>query len=270
LIRNLVDNAVNYTPSSAQQPGVVTARVLADPFGRVLVLQVEDTGPGIPEGERELVFQPFYRSLDTNVDGSGLGLPIVLEIARQHEAEIRIEDARPGHVPPGTRVTVRFDATRAAPVETPAAPPQAACTGSAAAARARSRAPPPAAAPPSARAPTAREAGRVDLREAAPAQQRQRIGIQRPELLAAQEGCPLLAAACAIASMSPASAGIDLGVERLQLGLHLRLVANLNGMNTCVKVGCTVLFIQASVSSTLVRASGSLRQELLLGNLASR
>jgi two-component system sensor histidine kinase TctE len=62
MIRNLLDNAVNYTPSSAQQPGVVTARVLADPFGRVLVLQVEDTGPGIPEGERELVFQPFYRS----------------------------------------------------------------------------------------------------------------------------------------------------------------------------------------------------------------
>jgi len=113
LIRNLLDNAVNYTPSHAEQPGVVTARVLADPFGRVLVLQVEDTGPGIPEMERELVFQPFYRALGTNVDGSGLGLPIVLEIARQHRASIAIEDARPGHVPPGTRVTVRFDAAAA-------------------------------------------------------------------------------------------------------------------------------------------------------------
>jgi two-component system sensor histidine kinase TctE len=110
LIRNLLDNAVNYTPSSAQQPGVVTARVLADPFGRALVLQVEDTGPGIPPGERELVFQPFYRALGTNVDGSGLGLPIVLEIARQHRARIELEDARPGQAPPGTRVTVRFDA----------------------------------------------------------------------------------------------------------------------------------------------------------------
>ncbi|MEJ5989451.1 sensor histidine kinase N-terminal domain-containing protein [Ramlibacter sp. PS3R-8] len=113
LIRNLLDNAVIYTPSTAQQPGVVTARVLADPFGRVLVLQVEDTGPGIPQGERELVLQPFYRALGTNVDGSGLGLPIVLEIARQHRAVIAIEDARPGHVPPGTRVTVRFDAAAA-------------------------------------------------------------------------------------------------------------------------------------------------------------
>ncbi len=121
LIRNLLDNAVNYTPSSAEQPGVVTARVLADPFGHVLVLQVEDTGPGIPEGERELVFQPFYRALGTNVDGSGLGLPIVLEIARQHGASIAIEDARPGHVPPGTRVSVRFDASAAqAPAATAA------------------------------------------------------------------------------------------------------------------------------------------------------
>jgi two-component system sensor histidine kinase TctE len=109
LIRNLLDNAVNYTPSSPEHPGVVTARVLADPFGRVLVLQVEDTGPGIPQAERELVFQPFYRALGTNVDGSGLGLPIVLEIARQHRASIVIEDARPGHAAPGTRVNVRFE-----------------------------------------------------------------------------------------------------------------------------------------------------------------
>jgi two-component system sensor histidine kinase TctE len=113
MVRNLLDNAVNYTPSSAQHPGVVTARVLADPFSGVQVLQVEDTGPGIPESERELVFQPFYRALGTNVDGSGLGLPIVLEIARQHGASVEIEDARPGQSPPGTRVTVRFDGAAA-------------------------------------------------------------------------------------------------------------------------------------------------------------
>jgi two-component system sensor histidine kinase TctE len=108
LVRNLVDNAINYTPSTADHPGVITARVLADPFGQALVLQVEDSGPGIPPAERELVFQPFYRALGTNVDGSGLGLSIVREIARQHGAEVTLEDARPGHVPPGTRVTVRF------------------------------------------------------------------------------------------------------------------------------------------------------------------
>jgi len=108
LIRNLLDNAINYTPSSPAHPGVITARVLADPIGGVVLLQVEDSGPGIPVAERELVFQPFYRSLGTNVDGSGLGLPIVLEIARQHGAEIRLEDAHPGVVPPGTRAVVRF------------------------------------------------------------------------------------------------------------------------------------------------------------------
>jgi two-component system, OmpR family, sensor histidine kinase TctE len=82
--------------------------VLADPFGGVLVLQIEDSGPGIPEAERELVFQPFYRTLGTNVDGSGLGLPIVREIAMQHQAQITLEDAHPGHVPPGLRISVRF------------------------------------------------------------------------------------------------------------------------------------------------------------------
>jgi two-component system sensor histidine kinase TctE len=65
----------------------VTARVLPDPFGQVtLVLQVEDTGPGIAPAERELVFRPFYRALGTQVDGSGLGLAIVQEIAQQHDA----------------------------------------------------------------------------------------------------------------------------------------------------------------------------------------
>ena len=108
MIRNLLDNAINYTPSSVEHPGVITARVLADPFGHVLILQVEDSGPGIPESERELVLQPFYRALGTNVDGTGLGLPIVLEIARQHNAEIKLEDAHPGRAAPGTRVSVRF------------------------------------------------------------------------------------------------------------------------------------------------------------------
>jgi len=119
LIRNLVDNAINYTPSNAERPGVVTARVLADPFGKVLLLQVEDSGPGIPEAERELVFQPFYRALGTDADGSGLGLPIVQEIARQHNASLTLEDARPGLVPPGARFNVRFTSReKAAPTGT--------------------------------------------------------------------------------------------------------------------------------------------------------
>jgi two-component system sensor histidine kinase TctE len=108
MVRNLVDNAINYTPSSPERPGVITARVLIDPFSKVLAVQVEDSGPGIPAPERELVFQPFYRALGTEADGSGLGLPIVLEIARQHHAIVILDDSRPGQTPPGASFTVRF------------------------------------------------------------------------------------------------------------------------------------------------------------------
>ena len=95
LIRNLVDNALQYTPAG----GTVTVRVTDDPFGQVVVLQVEDSGPGIAPAEREQVFLPFYRSLGTDVDGSGLGLAIVREIAGQHAAEITLEDANLRHRP---------------------------------------------------------------------------------------------------------------------------------------------------------------------------
>ncbi len=122
LIRNLLDNAINYTAAAGAPAPVVTARVLADPIGGVALLQVEDSGPGIPEAERDLVFQPFYRSLETTVDGSGLGLPIVLEIARQHEAVVRLEDAHPGQTPAGTRAVVRFPSVvPRRPAEEPAA-----------------------------------------------------------------------------------------------------------------------------------------------------
>jgi len=114
LIRNLVDNALLYTPAG----GTVTVRVVEDPFGQVVVLQVEDSGPGIPESEREKVFQPFYRALGTNVDGSGLGLAIVREIAQAHDVEITLDatrSLRPGQGTedgqgPGARFTMRFGA----------------------------------------------------------------------------------------------------------------------------------------------------------------
>ncbi len=120
LVRNLVDNALQYTPGG----GMVTVRIVDDPFGQVVVLQVEDSGPGIPMGEREKVFQPFYRTLGTDVDGSGLGLAIVREIAQQHGAEIALEDANLRHRPglsehagaafgPGARFTLRFPAVPA-------------------------------------------------------------------------------------------------------------------------------------------------------------
>lgn len=117
MIRNLVDNALQYTPAG----GTVTVRIVDDPFGQVVVLQVEDSGPGIPIAEREKVFRPFYRTLGTDVDGSGLGLAIVREIATQHGVQIQLEDANLRHRPglsdqggaafgPGARFTLRFPA----------------------------------------------------------------------------------------------------------------------------------------------------------------
>jgi two-component system sensor histidine kinase TctE len=127
LVANLVDNALQYTPAR----GTVTVRLLVDPFGQVVVLQVEDSGPGIPAAERDLVFQPFYRALGTPVDGSGLGLAIVAEIAQQHGTVITLDDARePHHVPagegPGARFTLRLQRHVAARVEADAAGPLAA------------------------------------------------------------------------------------------------------------------------------------------------
>ena len=108
LMRNLVDNALNYTPSIEENMGIVTVRVLADRFGHVVVFQVEDNGPGVPDAEKDLIFQPFYRALGNEADGSGLGLPIVLEIAQQHAAQVSLEAAQPGRPMPGARFSVRF------------------------------------------------------------------------------------------------------------------------------------------------------------------
>ena len=120
LVRNLLDNAIAYTP----EHGLVTLKLMTDRYSGVLLLIVEDSGPGIAESERELVFQPFYRALGTNVDGSGLGLAIVMEIATQHDALISVENADLYHQHyhpagpsaaaggplqgPGLRITVRF------------------------------------------------------------------------------------------------------------------------------------------------------------------
>ncbi len=115
MVRNLVDNALHYTPPG----GTVTARVMRDPLDGAVVLQVEDTGPGIAPSEREAIFRPFYRVPDTQVDGSGLGLAIVQEVAERHGAQVSVADARPrdndAGLPPGTLFMVRFPASAAPP-----------------------------------------------------------------------------------------------------------------------------------------------------------
>jgi two-component system, OmpR family, sensor histidine kinase TctE len=115
MLRNLVDNALAYTPSG----GRVTLRVLHDGLGDLALVQVEDSGPGVAPDERAMVFEPFYRTLGTGVDGSGLGLAIVQEIAKQHEATLTLDDAHPelrvhpqeGRTP-GALFTVRMATVR--------------------------------------------------------------------------------------------------------------------------------------------------------------
>lgn len=85
LVRNLILNAIRYTPES----GTVDASVRAE-HGSVR-LRIEDSGPGIPVDDRNHVFQRFFRRLDTNsVPGSGLGLSIVKRIAEIHDAKIEL------------------------------------------------------------------------------------------------------------------------------------------------------------------------------------
>lgn len=108
MIRNLVDNAIHYTPSSEERPGVITVRLLVDPYSQAVAVQVEDNGPGIAAAERERIFEPFYRALGSNVDGSGLGLPIVREIAQRHGATVSVDVAHPGQASPGACFTIRF------------------------------------------------------------------------------------------------------------------------------------------------------------------
>jgi two-component system sensor histidine kinase TctE len=85
LANNLIDNALLYTPSG----GIVTVRCGCND-GQTN-WEVEDSGPGIPAKERERVFERFYRLDTTDVDGCGLGLSIVREIANIHKASIAIE-----------------------------------------------------------------------------------------------------------------------------------------------------------------------------------
>jgi two-component system sensor histidine kinase TctE len=85
MANNLIDNALLYTPSG----GIVTVR--CGNTGGQTSWEVEDSGPGIPADERQRVFERFYRLDTTGVDGCGLGLPIVREIAHNHKASITIE-----------------------------------------------------------------------------------------------------------------------------------------------------------------------------------
>lgn len=103
LLSNLIDNALLYSPAQ----GWVTVRVGGDALSAYL--EVEDAGPGIEPADQERVFDRFFRALGTSVDGSGLGLSIVKEIAEQHHAGVNFmpTGSRKG-IPGGTCLRITF------------------------------------------------------------------------------------------------------------------------------------------------------------------
>jgi len=103
LANNVIDNALRYTPVG----GIVTVRCGSTDW------EVEDSGPGIPKEEHGRIFERFYRLDTTGVDGCGLGLSIVREIAHNHNATITIDN---GTSLGGTLIRVTFPSPAADPI----------------------------------------------------------------------------------------------------------------------------------------------------------
>jgi two-component system OmpR family sensor kinase len=103
MVRNLVDNAVRFTPRG----GRVDIGVYRE--GGEAVLQIEDSGPGIPPGDIDRVFEPFFRGSRPTEGGTGLGLSIVKRIVDQLGGSIVLENIC-GPTLTGLRATVRLPA----------------------------------------------------------------------------------------------------------------------------------------------------------------
>ena len=88
LARNLLDNAIRYTPEGG---GVTT---VVEEEGDEVRLSITDTGPGIPSEERDKVLDRFYRIVGSASSGAGLGLSIVSRIAELHGARLELSDNR--------------------------------------------------------------------------------------------------------------------------------------------------------------------------------
>jgi two-component system sensor histidine kinase TctE len=109
VIRNLLDNALRYTPNGRR----ITVRTWGEADNAVL--EVEDDGPGIPHGERENVFRRFHRIDGSPGEGCGLGLAIVQEIAVLHGGHAEICTPVSGR---GTAMVVRFSRSMRPAVDT--------------------------------------------------------------------------------------------------------------------------------------------------------
>lgn len=101
-IGNLLDNAIKYTPAGGSIHLGLTAH-----NNQLLLLQLKDSGPGIPIRLRDKALQRFVR-LDNSRSqpGNGLGLPLVAAIVSRHHGKMTLEDADPGSTPPGLAVNL--------------------------------------------------------------------------------------------------------------------------------------------------------------------
>ena len=96
MVRNLVQNAVKYTPENG------TVKVSVTDAADCIRICVADSGPGVAPEERGRIFDPFYRILGSKETGTGLGLSIVRRIVALHGGRIAVNSAPNA----GTRVTV--------------------------------------------------------------------------------------------------------------------------------------------------------------------
>lgn len=87
LIRNLLDNAIRYSPSSAQ----IHIRLSPDVHG--VTLEVQDSGPGMAQADLARIGERFFRVMGTGQSGSGLGWSIVQRIAAVHQAEVKVSSS---------------------------------------------------------------------------------------------------------------------------------------------------------------------------------
>lgn len=99
MVANLLDNAVRFSPSQ----GLITVSLKAAAEGPLLM--ISDQGPGVPAAELEQLGKPFHQASNTLPEGCGLGLAIVLEIARLHESQVSFANVTAGT---GFKVEVRF------------------------------------------------------------------------------------------------------------------------------------------------------------------
>lgn len=94
LIGNLVDNAIRYTPEGGRVDLGLHRGERAEPSSPpACVIEIADSGPGIPPEDRERVLARFYRREGSGQPGSGLGLAIVSSIAQRHGARLVLGDS---------------------------------------------------------------------------------------------------------------------------------------------------------------------------------